>query len=362
MNKELFLSHLNELNIEVNEEKLNKLEKFYELLIDWNNKINLTRIVEKEEVYLKHFYDSLTIVKEVDLNKIETLCDVGTGAGFPGIVLKIFYPHLKITLVDSLLKRVNYLNTIIKDLELNDIVAIHARGEDVKEKFDIVTSRAVANIEKLVVYTMHLVNKNGRLVALKGDIDKELTDDVKSYLKDFGAATASNGAVGLYHAENLTPEAVEMGTSLLEENCQEYVIDDAELERVYKSYPVMWKHPEKEGTLAFIGCPHLSKAQLNEWADKILEGLAKSGKKKVTCQTVVCTAPPVLEEFMKTEKYKKLIATGVEVTYICPLMYTSNPLTKSRCIMTCSNKLRTYSVARYYKDDELLNIIVGLDK
>ena len=183
MNKELFLSHLNELNIEVTEEKLNKLEKFYELLIDWNNKINLTRIVEKEEVYLKHFYDSLTIVKEVDLNKVETLCDVGTGAGFPGIVLKIFYPHLKITLVDSLLKRVNYLNTIIKDLELNDIVAIHARGEDVKEKFDIVTSRAVANIEKLVVYTMHLVNKTGRLVALKGDIEKELTDDVKRKLE-----------------------------------------------------------------------------------------------------------------------------------------------------------------------------------
>lgn len=183
MNKELFINYLNELNIEVNEEKLNKLEKFYELLIDWNNKINLTRIVEKEEVYLKHFFDSLTIVKEVDLNQVETLCDVGTGAGFPGIVLKIFYPHLKITLVDSLLKRVNYLNTIIKDLELNDIVAIHARGEDVKEKFDIVTSRAVANIEKLVVYTMHLVNKTGRLVALKGDIEKELTDDVKRKLE-----------------------------------------------------------------------------------------------------------------------------------------------------------------------------------
>lgn len=183
MNKELFVSHLNELNIEVTEEKLNKLEKFYELLIDWNNKINLTRIVEKEEVYLKHFYDSLTIVKEVDLNKVETLCDVGTGAGFPGIVLKIFYPHLKITLVDSLLKRVNYLNTIIKELELNDIVAIHERGEDVKEKFDIVTSRAVANIEKLVVYTMHLINKTGKLVALKGDIDKELTDEVKRKLE-----------------------------------------------------------------------------------------------------------------------------------------------------------------------------------
>ena len=183
MNKELFIKSLNELNIDVTEEKLNKLEKFYELLIDWNNKINLTRIVEKEEVYLKHFYDSLTIVKEVDLNKIETLCDVGTGAGFPGIVLKIFYPHLKITLVDSLLKRVNYLNTIIKDLDLKDIEAIHARGEDIKEKYDIVTSRAVANIEKLVVYTMHLVGKSGRLVALKGDIDKELTDEVKRKLE-----------------------------------------------------------------------------------------------------------------------------------------------------------------------------------
>lgn len=183
MNKELFINSLKELNIEVTEEKINKLEKFYELLIDWNNKINLTRIVDKEEVYLKHFYDSLTIVKEVNLNEINTLCDVGTGAGFPGIVLKIFYPHLKITLVDSLLKRVNYLNTIIKDLELNDIVAIHARGEDVKEKFDIVTSRAVANIEKLVTYTMHLTNKNGKLVALKGDIDKELTEDVKRKLE-----------------------------------------------------------------------------------------------------------------------------------------------------------------------------------
>ena len=183
MNKELFVKHLKELNIEVTEEKLKKLEKFYELLIDWNNKINLTRIVEKEDVYLKHFYDSLTIVKEINLNEVETLCDVGTGAGFPGIVLKIFYPHLKITLVDSLLKRVNYLNTIIKDLELTDIKAIHTRGEDLKEKFDIVTSRAVANIEKLVVYTMHLVKKDGKLVALKGDIEKELTEEVRGKLE-----------------------------------------------------------------------------------------------------------------------------------------------------------------------------------
>ena len=160
------------------EEFIYELEKFYNLLIEWNKKINLTRIVEKEDVYLKHFYDSLTITKVVDLNKIETLCDVGTGAGFPGIVIKIIYPNIKITLVDSLLKRVNYLNTIIKELDLENIKAIHTRGENLKEKFDIVTARAVANIEKLLTYTMHLVNKNGSLIAMKGNIDEELTSDI----------------------------------------------------------------------------------------------------------------------------------------------------------------------------------------
>ena len=146
---------------------------------------------------------------------------------------------------------------------------------------------------------------------------------------------------------------------MLEPGYKEYVIDDAELERVYKSYPIMWKEPEKKGTLAFIGCPHLSRVQLEDWADKIIDGLKANGKNKVTCQTVLCTAPPVKEAFEKTEKYRKLMETGARVTAICPLMYTSNPLTKSRRMMTCSNKLRTYSVARYYKDDELLDIITG---
>jgi len=197
------------------------------------------------------------------------------------------------------------------------------------------------------------------VVGLDKWIGTELNDEAKAYLKDFGAATASNGAVGLYHVDKITPEAVELGESLLEEGYKEYVIDDQELERVYKSYPVMWKEPEKEGTLAFIGCPHLSFVQINDWADKIINGLKESGKSKVTCQTVLCTAPGVRERFVKTEKYQELIKTGATVTSICPLMYTSNPLTKSRRIMTCSNKLRTYSIARYYKDDELLGIIVG---
>lgn len=180
MNKEEFLIAINELGINLTEEQLTKLNKFYELLIEWNEKINLTRIVEKEDVYLKHFYDSLTIVKVIDLSKKESLCDVGTGAGFPGVVLKIVYPNLKITLVDSLLKRVNYLNEIIKELELDSIKAIHSRGEDFKEQFDVVTARAVANIEKLLGFTMHLVNKNGQFIAMKGNVDEELTEDVIS--------------------------------------------------------------------------------------------------------------------------------------------------------------------------------------
>lgn len=178
MNKEEFIIAVKELGIELDETKLNKLNKFYELLIEWNEKINLTRIVEKEDVYLKHFYDSLTIAKVVDLSKKETLCDVGTGAGFPGVVLKIVYPNLKITLVDSLLKRVNYLNTIIEELELDNIHATHSRGEDFKEKFDVVTARAVANIEKLLNFTMHLVSRDGIFVAMKGNIDEELSESV----------------------------------------------------------------------------------------------------------------------------------------------------------------------------------------
>ena len=146
MNKDEFIKYLEELNIYPTEDQLIKLDKFYHLLIEWNEKINLTRITDEKDVYLKHFYDSLTITKEIDLSKVNTLYDVGTGAGFPGIVLKIMYPNLKVTLIDSLLKRVNYLNEIIKELELTDINAIHTRGEDYKDKFDVVTSRAVANI------------------------------------------------------------------------------------------------------------------------------------------------------------------------------------------------------------------------
>lgn len=179
MTKEEFLLELKKLGITLTTYQQEQLEKFYHLLISWNEKINLTRITSKNEVYLKHFYDSLTITKVIDLNKVSTLCDVGTGAGFPGIVLKIVYPNLKITLVDALQKRVNYLNEIIKELDLSNIVAIHSRGEDLKEKYDVVTARAVANITKLLTYTMHLVKEDGVFIAMKGNITEELTLDVK---------------------------------------------------------------------------------------------------------------------------------------------------------------------------------------
>ena len=180
MNKEEFIIAVRKLGIELTEEQLNKLDSFYHKLIEWNERINLTRITEEQDVYLKHFYDSLTNAKVVDLSTKATLCDVGTGAGFPGIVLKIVYPNLKITLVDSLLKRVNYLNTIITELNLDNIKAIHSRGEDYKEKFDVVTARAVANIEKLLNFTMHLVNKDGIFVAMKGNVEEDMTDQVVS--------------------------------------------------------------------------------------------------------------------------------------------------------------------------------------
>lgn len=197
------------------------------------------------------------------------------------------------------------------------------------------------------------------VVGLDKWIGTELNDDCTGFLKDFGAATASNGAVGLYHIDKVTPEAKELGEKLLAPGYKEYVIDDAELERVYKSYPIMWKDKEKEGQMAFIGCPHLSLKQLNEWTERLVTALNKAGKKKVAVRTILCTAPAVRDAFMKTENYKKLMGTGAKLTCICPLMYSNNPLCKKHRIMTASNKLRTYTLARYYTTDQLVDKIVG---
>ncbi len=190
-------------------------------------------------------------------------------------------------------------------------------------------------------------------------IGNELSDSACAYLKDFGAATASNGAVGLYHIENLTPEAVELGESLIAEGAQEYIIDDAELERVKSNYPVIWKDPDAAPKLCFVGCPHLSLEQLKEWTLKLEEELKNNGKKKVIIDTVFTASPAVLEAFGQTEYAARLKATGVITSYICPLMYMNNPLCKKMPVITSSNKLRTYTSARYYTDAEILKTITG---
>ncbi len=182
----------------------------------------------------------------------------------------------------------------------------------------------------------------------------DLNDAAKTYLKDFGAATASNGAVGLYHIDGLTPEAVEQGESLIVPGAQTYVIDDAELERVYRAYPVVWKNKDASPKLCFMGCPHMSLDQLKDWTDKIEAALAASGEKKVTVPTVFTAAPGVLETFEKTDYAARLRATGVITSYICPLMYMNNPLSAKMPVITSSNKLRTYTTARYYTDAEIL--------
>ena len=198
------------------------------------------------------------------------------------------------------------------------------------------------------------------IVGLDKWIGNELNDAACTYLKDFGAATASNGAVGLYHVANLTPEAVELGESLIVEGAKEYVIDDAELERVKANYPVVWKNPDAEPKLCFMGCPHMSLEQLKSWTDKVEAALAEAGNQKVKIPTVFTAAPGVLEEFNKTEYAKRLEKTGVITSYICPLMYMNNPLCKGMPVITSSNKLRTYTTARYYTDEEILvKITVG---
>lgn len=178
MNKKQFINELEKIGVKLSEKQLEQLHIYYEMLVEWNKVMNLTGITEEEQVYLKHFYDSLTICKVVDLNKELTLCDIGTGAGFPGMVLKICFPHLHVTLVDSLGKRLNFLDNVINKLELIDIETIHARAEEyaikVREKYDVVTARAVASLNTLLEYCIPLIRPGKYFVAMKGNIAQEI--------------------------------------------------------------------------------------------------------------------------------------------------------------------------------------------
>ena len=179
MNKELFIKYVSDLGINLTEEQLNNLDIYANFLIEYNKHTNLTAIKEMDDIYLKHFYDSLTIIKAIDLNKVNTLADIGCGAGFPSMVLKIVFPHLKITMIDSNNKKITFLNELIKKLNLTNIEALNVRSEEYAlnhlDAYDIVTARAVTTLPALIELCLPLVKINGYFIPLKGNIDEELS-------------------------------------------------------------------------------------------------------------------------------------------------------------------------------------------
>jgi len=188
MNKEEFINELKKLNIEINTKQLSDLDKFYQLLYQENQKYNLTAITEEREVYLKHFYDSLTIVKSVTLNT-QYILDIGSGAGFPGLVLKIMFPNIKIDLLDATEKKCKFLKLVIDNLNLKDINVVYARAEEYainnRNKYDVVTSRAVAPLKHLLEYGIPMLKIKGTFIALKSNLESELTN-ISTYYQKLG--------------------------------------------------------------------------------------------------------------------------------------------------------------------------------
>lgn len=180
MTQNEFTKELEKLGIKLTEKQKEQLNLYYELLIEYNKVMNLTGIIKKEEVYLKHFYDSLTTIKAVNLSEVNSMCDIGTGAGFPGLVLKIIFPNIKMVLLDSLQKRISFLNKVIEKLELTNIETIHSRAEEYakenRNKFDITIARAVAHTSILLEYAIPMTKEQGYFIALKGNVVEELTE------------------------------------------------------------------------------------------------------------------------------------------------------------------------------------------
>lgn len=187
MNEQQFVEEMKKIDIEITPLHLQQLKKYYEMLVEKNKVMNLTNIIEHDDVYLKHFYDSLTICNVCNLMEIENMCDVGTGAGFPGIVIKIIFPHVHVVLIDSLDKRIKFLNEVISELGLTSIEAFHMRAEEYanssRETFDLVTSRAVAKLSVLTELCIPLLKKGGLFIAMKAHAEEELSHIQKNLNK-----------------------------------------------------------------------------------------------------------------------------------------------------------------------------------
>jgi hypothetical protein len=187
-----------------------------------------------------------------------------------------------------------------------------------------------------------------------------LDEKTVDFLKEMGAACAAIGAVGLYHVEAITPEAVDCGRKLLKADYRTYTIDDRELEGLFASYPVMWADKQTEPRKCMIGCPHLSLAELYQWTENICGGLEAAGREKVALETILCAAPQIIKKFQADEKtFKRLERTGVKLTDTCPEAYMNNPLCAREAVATNSNKFRAFTTARMYLDQDLIRLITG---
>ena len=195
--------------------------------------------------------------------------------------------------------------------------------------------------------------------GLDKHLGKELNEKTKAYLKDFGASLASVSDTALYHVDNITPEAKKYGNKILKKESKTIIVDDETVNKIIKEVPILWKKPDARPDMCFIGCPHLSLYQLNEWTKKIIEGLKVTEHKKVVIKTIMLASPDVIDKFENTINYDLLINAGIKLSSICPIMFTNNPKTRRRNIITNSNKCRVFSSSRYYSDDEIIDIIVG---
>ncbi len=223
MNELEFYKELEKLNINLNEIQKEQLNKYYEYLIEYNSHTNVTSITDKESVYLKHFYDSILLSQALDFNNIESMLDIGCGAGFPGLVLKIVYPHIKLTLLDSNNKKTTFCKNLINIINVENVEVINNRAEEFiserREYYDLVTARAVKNLPVLVELSIPFVKINGQFIAMKADYEEELNNSLKG--------------INILGGEYLTTKNINLPNN---EGIRNFIIIK-KIEKTHKKYP-----------------------------------------------------------------------------------------------------------------------------